>query len=171
LSWALAGSQVSGSDDVFGGMARTLQCFKTWLDGGNGGPSWSLEPENHEGWRVVVDEGELQLCRFKMAGPRQGCCSGVVKLLAYAYSRRVSPSLVHTPAPWKQQDVAMLGLRCTAGDGRRGWLLLRASLHDPLLVLNVESDVPGGAANIASQVPPILERVPYHESMLGVGLS
>ena len=31
------------------------------------------------------------------------------------------------------------------GAGRRGWVLLRASLHDPLLVLNVESDVPGGA--------------------------
>ncbi len=31
------------------------------------------------------------------------------------------------------------------GEGRRGWVLLRSSLHDPLLVLNVESDVPGGA--------------------------
>lgn len=31
------------------------------------------------------------------------------------------------------------------GGGRRGWVLLRASLHDPLLVLNVESDVPSGA--------------------------
>ncbi len=30
------------------------------------------------------------------------------------------------------------------GDGRRGWALLRASLHDPLLVLNVESDQRGG---------------------------
>lgn len=25
-----------------------------------------------------------------------------------------------------------------------GWLLLRASLHDPLLVLNVESELEGG---------------------------
>lgn len=25
-----------------------------------------------------------------------------------------------------------------------GWLLLRASLHDPLLVLNVESELDGG---------------------------
>lgn len=30
------------------------------------------------------------------------------------------------------------------GNGRRGWLLLRQSLHDPLLVLNVESDMQGG---------------------------
>ena len=50
---------MSGSDDVFNGMARTLECFKAWLDNGDGGPGWSLEPENHEGWRVVIDEGEL----------------------------------------------------------------------------------------------------------------
>eukprot|EP00891_Asterochloris_glomerata_P008353 jgi/Astpho2/8353/Aster-01419 len=31
------------------------------------------------------------------------------------------------------------------GHGEKGWLLLRSSLHDPLLVLNVESDLPGGA--------------------------
>lgn len=30
--------------------------------------------------------------------------------------------------------------------GRAGWALLRQSLHDPLLVLNVESEAPGGAA-------------------------
>ena len=56
-------TQVSGSDDVFSGMARTLKCFRTWLDGGNGGSGWSLEPENYEGWRVVVDEGANHLCR------------------------------------------------------------------------------------------------------------
>lgn len=51
--------QVTGSDDVFAGMAQTLECFKTWLDEGAGGATgWTLEPENHEGWRVVVDEGE-----------------------------------------------------------------------------------------------------------------
>ena len=39
-------------------MARTLECFKAWLDEGAGGATgWTLEPENHEGWRVVVDEG------------------------------------------------------------------------------------------------------------------
>jgi hypothetical protein len=30
------------------------------------------------------------------------------------------------------------------GEGKRGWLLLRQSLHDPLLVLNMESDTKGG---------------------------
>lgn len=39
----------------------------------------------------------------------------------------------------------------TGGD-KKGWVLLRASLHDPLLVLNVESDVEGGASKLAAQV-------------------
>ena len=66
-----------------------LQAFHDWLQAGaDGAGHWALEPVNHEGWRVSVDEGQ----------------------------------------------------------GRRGWLLLRQSLHDPLLVLNVESDVEGGEA-------------------------
>ena len=66
---------------------KAVAAFKDWIEGGAGGAStWKLEPENHEGWRVAVDEGE----------------------------------------------------------GNAGWLLLRSSLHDPLLVLNVESDVPNG---------------------------
>ena len=32
------------------------------------------------------------------------------------------------------------------GGGRAGWWLLRQSLHDPLLVLNVESEAAGGVA-------------------------
>ena len=38
----------------------------------------------------------------------------------------------------------MLQVTVDEGEGRMGWLLLRASLHDPLLVLNVESELEGG---------------------------
>lgn len=39
-------------------MARTLACFKEWVDEGAGGAiGWTLEAENYEGWRVTVDEG------------------------------------------------------------------------------------------------------------------
>ena len=38
----------------------------------------------------------------------------------------------------------MLQVTIDEGDGKMGWLLLRASLHDPLLVLNVESELEGG---------------------------
>lgn len=51
---------------------------------------WTLESENHEGFRVSVDEG----------------------------------------------------------DGKAGWLLLRPSLHDPVLPMNVESEVTGGIKSI-----------------------
>ena len=43
------------------------------------------------------------------------------------------------------------------GEGRRGWLLLRQSLHDPLLVLNTESEVPGGSKVVARKVLAFLE--------------
>ena len=29
-------------------------------------------------------------------------------------------------------------------DGSRGWFLLRMSLHDPVMPLNIESETPGG---------------------------
>jgi hypothetical protein len=47
---------------------------------------------------------------------------------------------------WSLEAVNHEGWRVNVdeGDGKRGWLLLRQSLHDPLLVLNVESDVAGG---------------------------
>ncbi|KAF8060594.1 algC [Scenedesmus sp. PABB004] len=71
--------------------AEVLSAFNAWVAGGAGGADgWSLEPVNHEGWRVNIDEG----------------------------------------------------------GGRRGWALLRQSLHDPLLVLNIESDTVGGVSTI-----------------------
>lgn len=38
----------------------------------------------------------------------------------------------------------------------KGWFLLRQSLHDPLLVLNVESDMDGGCAKITGRLMKIL---------------
>ncbi|GAB4820323.1 hypothetical protein N2152v2_007369 [Parachlorella kessleri] len=38
------------------------------------------------------------------------------------------------------------------GDGKEGWVLLRPSLHDPDIVLNVESEVPGGMRAILSHL-------------------
>ncbi len=37
-----------------------------------------------------------------------------------------------------------------------GWFLLRLSLHDPLLPLNIESDRPGGVKTIARELAPFL---------------
>ena len=39
----------------------------------------------------------------------------------------------------------------------KGWLLLRKSLHDPIMPLNIESDTEGGCAAIRELLKPILE--------------
>ena len=38
-----------------------------------------------------------------------------------------------------------------------GWLLLRMSLHDPIMPLNIESQTHGGAQNIVSLIKPLLD--------------
>ena len=37
-----------------------------------------------------------------------------------------------------------------------GWFLLRLSVHDPIMPLNVESDTPGGVKLILSELSPFL---------------
>jgi phosphomannomutase len=48
-----------------------------------------------------------------------------------------------------------VAFRKGAGDG---WCLLRKSLHDPLLPLNIESDSPGGVAEIIKRILPFFAR-------------
>lgn len=50
---------------------------------------------------------------------------------------------------WTLEEFNHEGWRVSIDEGlgdRKGWLLMRQSLHDPLLVLNVESEVKGGVA-------------------------
>lgn len=53
---------------------------------------------------------------------------------------------------WTVEEVNHEGYRVSVdeGNGNEGWLLLRQSLHDPLLPLNIESEVDGGIVRIAS---------------------
>ena len=41
-----------------------------------------------------------------------------------------------------------------------GWFLLRLSVHDPVLPLNCESDVPGGVKMMLSSLLDVLRGVP-----------
>ena len=51
------------------------------------------------------------------------------------------------------------GVRVQLAEGHgSGWFLLRLSLHDPLLPLNIESDIPGGAAVIARELLPLVQQ-------------
>ena len=45
------------------------------------------------------------------------------------------------------------------GEGRRGWVLLRQSLHDPLLVVNMESELKGGRQVAAERTLKFFETV------------
>ncbi len=60
---------------------------------------------------------------------------------------------------WSLEPVNYEGWRVAVdeGEGRRGWLLLRQSLHDPLLVLNIESDVAGGEGVIKAHFLRFIE--------------
>lgn len=51
-------------------------------------------------------------------------------------------------AEWQVDEPNYEGVRVKVMDGseQTGWMLLRASLHDPLLVVNAESDVAGGTS-------------------------
>lgn len=48
-----------------------------------------------------------------------------------------------------------LRVKCT-GENEKGWFLIRLSLHDPVMPLNVESDVEGGVEKITSRLKNIL---------------
>lgn len=64
------------------------------------------------------------------------------------------------PSGWSLEAVNHEGWRVNVdeGDGKNGWLLLRQSLHDPILPLNVESEVEGGIESILSSLMPLLEK-------------
>lgn len=59
---------------------------------------------------------------------------------------------------WSLEVPNFEGVRvnCSAPD-ERGWFLMRLSLHDPVLPLNIESDVPGGAARIEERLRGLME--------------
>lgn len=58
---------------------------------------------------------------------------------------------------WSLEVPNFEGVRvnCAAPD-ERGWFLMRLSLHDPVLPLNIESDVPGGTARIEEKLAALL---------------
>ena len=60
-----------------------------------------------------------------------------------------------TQPGWQLAPSNYEGLRY-AIPARKGWLLLRMSLHDPLMPLNIESDCPGGARAILGEMAPFL---------------
>ena len=60
-------------------------------------------------------------------------------------------------AGWTEAPDNHEGVRFSLDEAHgNGWFLLRLSLHDPLLPLNIESDSPGGVRRIAGELLPFL---------------
>ena len=61
---------------------------------------------------------------------------------------------------WKIVEPNYEGVRvsCT-GEFEQGWFLLRLSLHDPVMVLNIESNTFGGVAIIEEKINRLLEEL------------
>ncbi len=72
----------------------------------------------------------------------------------------LSYTLVHPE--WKRSPDNREGVRITFnldGDVNNAWFQLRMSVHDPMMVLNAESDVPGGVRTMLSQLYLLLHDV------------
>lgn len=64
---------------------------------------------------------------------------------------------VSTVDGWSVVPKSFEGVRVScAGENERGWFLLRMSLHDPVLPLNIESEVRGGVKEIAKGIARFL---------------
>lgn len=59
---------------------------------------------------------------------------------------------------WKLADDSREGVRVSFGPGQgNGWFLLRLSVHDPVMPLNIESDETGGCRIIAARLTAFLK--------------
>ena len=79
-----------------------------------------------------------------------------------AYGNNVITELIsyaeNTPS-WRVADDNREGIRIFFDeDGFNGWLLLRLSVHDPIMPLNIESDVKGGCRKIAEAFSSFIKK-------------
>ena len=78
-----------------------------------------------------------------------------------AYGQKVIDDLTAFAAEqagWSLADSNYEGVRVNLdGEHGDGWFLLRLSLHDPLLPLNIESNQIGGAKLIAAELASFLQ--------------
>ena len=64
---------------------------------------------------------------------------------------------------WQVARDSREGVRITFnldGDVNNAWFQLRMSVHDPVMVLNAESDVPGGVKRILAALYTLIEDTP-----------
>ena len=115
-----------------------------------------------EAARLRVEDKELQDLIADLRQPRESkeIRFGIGNADFKGYGQTVLDHLkgsCTTQPDWQLVSPNYEGVRiaCTSPD-ERGWLLLRQSLHDPVLPLNIESDVDGGVARIEHRVMKLL---------------
>ena len=145
-----------------------------------GGDCWlAIETSGHGAMRenYFLDDGAfliskvlIELAKAKLAGKSlldrlaslkepqgsQECRLKILRPDFQAYGNDVIAKLTafadHQPN-WSVVPNNYEGIRVAcAGDKEQGWFLLRLSLHDPVLPLNIESNLPGGVEQIAQQL-------------------
>ncbi|HKK61586.1 MAG TPA: hypothetical protein VJ951_03445 [Bacteroidales bacterium] len=66
--------------------------------------------------------------------------------------------IVKSEEGWEAEKENYEGIRVNCkGENEKGWFLLRLSLHDPVMPLNVESDIQGGVNTIMNRLKVILK--------------
>ena len=78
------------------------------------------------------------------------------------YAERILADLekyVEESSKWSLVPKNYEGIRANCnGEGEDGWFLIRISLHEPLLALNIESNVDGGAEKIYADIKEFLSK-------------
>ena len=73
-------------------------------------------------------------------------------------------------ASWRLEDENYEGWRVKVaeGDGKEGWIIVRPSLHDPDIVMNVESEREGGTRPILAHLLEFFKAHPEYEVCTGL---
>lgn len=108
----------------------------------------------------LVKEGSLESLIADLAEPMEAreFRMNIAESDFAAYGQKVLSALdayAKTAPGWKAEEENYEGVRVNVG---AGWFLLRLSLHDPLLPLNIESDEVGGVKKIAGELLPFLKQ-------------
>lgn len=98
---------------------------------------------------ALQEPAESVELRFSITEPDFRACGERILVALEAYAEKRG---------WQLADDSREGVRVSFGqDQGNGWFLLRLSVHDPVMPLNIESDEAGGCAVIAGHLADFLK--------------
>eukprot|EP00904_Undaria_pinnatifida_P006639 jgi/Undpi1/3104/HiC_scaffold_15.g06478.m1 len=115
----------------------------------------AIETSGHAAFKEnqMLDDGAyLALKPLESTEFRLRVSNSVDPAIMYEKTLEATAAATAHVSQWKSEDTNFEGLRVAVdeGDGRAGWLMNRMSLHEPIVIFNVESEVEGGVAAIAA---------------------